>query len=199
MIARTCDTSSMCVVRHVDLEAAHVAAMAPVCPRPHRLTPLAFDLQLEEAERKRLESVKLTERNRADEAMEKLAQAEAKAAAQAKTVPPVRAPAKIAVSFSKRAFSTPERESYKAEEEEVRVVWAEAERATLSRLAAGHQHTRLSPFPTLYSQWLAKQATARKAVNEAKASKPGDVEHDPLWYRDKGGAEGLAARAVVDL
>ncbi len=26
-------------------------------------------------------------------------------------------------------------------------------------------------------------------MNEAKASQPGDVEHDPLWYRDKGEKE----------
>eukprot|EP00730_Choanoeca_flexa_P001412 TRINITY_DN10624_c0_g1_i1.p2 TRINITY_DN10624_c0_g1~~TRINITY_DN10624_c0_g1_i1.p2 ORF type:complete len:121 (+),score=9.05 TRINITY_DN10624_c0_g1_i1:903-1265(+) len=35
-------------------------------------------------------------------------------------------------------------------------------------------------------QWLAKQAAARKEVERAKSSQPGDVEHDPLWYRDRG-------------
>jgi len=34
-------------------------------------------------------------------------------------------------------------------------------------------------------QWLTKQAAARKEVDRAKAAQPGDVEHDPLWYRDR--------------
>jgi len=35
-------------------------------------------------------------------------------------------------------------------------------------------------------QWLANQAQARKEVERAKASQPGDVDHDPLWYSDRG-------------
>ncbi|EDQ90088.1 uncharacterized protein MONBRDRAFT_31996 [Monosiga brevicollis MX1] len=66
--------------------------------------------------------------------------------------PPVRTAGTIKFTFSKREFTTPQRESYRQQEEE----------------------------------WLEKQAAARKAVEAAKASKPGDVEHDPLWYRDKG-------------
>eukprot|EP00911_Craspedida_sp_UC1_P001640 UC1_evm1s1244 len=35
-------------------------------------------------------------------------------------------------------------------------------------------------------EWLAQQAAARKEVERAKASKPGDVDNDPLWYSDRG-------------
>lgn len=35
-------------------------------------------------------------------------------------------------------------------------------------------------------EWLAKQDAARKAVHEAKSKEGGDIEHDPLWYKDRG-------------
>ncbi|EGD77215.1 hypothetical protein PTSG_08307 [Salpingoeca rosetta] len=68
----------------------------------------------------------------------------------ASSLPPVRRAGKISVTFSHRAFKTPERETYKEQEQ----------------------------------QWLDKQAAARKAIAEAKGE--GGVEHDPLWYIDKG-------------
>eukprot|EP00042_Codosiga_hollandica_P033087 m.217214 g.217214 ORF g.217214 m.217214 type:complete len:101 (+) comp54106_c0_seq1:734-1036(+) len=37
-----------------------------------------------------------------------------------------------------------------------------------------------------FSQWLAKQSAARQAVQEAKSANPGEVERDPLWYKDRG-------------
>jgi hypothetical protein len=163
-------------------------------PPPHAPPPL----QLEEAERQRLADIKQAERTKADEEMDVLARASAGsgapssvAAASGKTVPPVRAPAKIAVTFSERAFRTPGRESYKAEEDEVGTVrctggWVGRR---LFPSCSVHRASTVPPrFPPLLfkKQWLAKQAAARKAVNEAKAAKPGDVEHDPLWYRDKG-------------
>eukprot|EP00043_Microstomoeca_roanoka_P007334 m.70646 g.70646 ORF g.70646 m.70646 type:complete len:237 (+) comp13784_c1_seq3:562-1272(+) len=67
-------------------------------------------------------------------------------------LPPVRRSGKISISFSHRAFKTPERETYKEQEQE----------------------------------WLDKQAAARKAIADAKERQGGSIEHDPLWYTDKG-------------
>lgn len=79
--------------------------------------------QLEEVERQRLADIKQAERKKADDEMDVIARGSAgsssAAAAGGKTVPPVRAPARISVKFSERAFRTPGRESYKAEEDEV--------------------------------------------------------------------------------
>ena len=35
-------------------------------------------------------------------------------------------------------------------------------------------------------QWLAKQAAARQAVQDAKRAGDDAIEHDPLWYKDRG-------------
>eukprot|EP00730_Choanoeca_flexa_P001413 TRINITY_DN10624_c0_g1_i6.p1 TRINITY_DN10624_c0_g1~~TRINITY_DN10624_c0_g1_i6.p1 ORF type:complete len:364 (+),score=74.96 TRINITY_DN10624_c0_g1_i6:65-1156(+) len=112
-------------------------------------------MDLEEEARQEIEQAKQKQRNEADRQAALLSQQENKPSSMANgqaQLPAVRTGGKIKISFSKREFATPQRESHKEQED----------------------------------AWLAKQAAARKEVERAKSSQPGDVEHDPLWYRDRG-------------
>lgn len=121
--------------------------------------------QLEEAERQRLADIKQAERKKADDEMDVIARGSAgsssAAAAGGKTVPPVRAPAKISVKFSERAFRTPGRESYKAEEDEVGAVSDACMLPCLSVRCASHTLFCGPPFFLITSGWQSRPPPAR--------------------------------------